>query len=268
MRLAIVTADGPEHRFVAARLAALEADPPIEAAVFLCERTARRGWRAALRQDPSRFAGRAARRLWLRAGGDGARRAAALGRVLGPASRAWPPGLEVVPVGRPREGRLAAALAAHAPDVIAVYGTGIIPDEALRQTGTVALNMHTGLSPEYRGTACAFWPIHDGRPDMVGATVHECTSAVDGGRIFARGRAALRRGDDLHAVFARAVLAGADLYAEVVGRLARGEAPEGRPQDLSLGREYRGTDLTLGAERRARRQVRRLSPTWTEAEDA
>ena len=127
----------------------------------------------------------------------------------------------------------------------------------------IALNMHTGLSPWYRGAACAFWPIVEGKPEMVGATVHECTSKVDGGRIFFRERAHLYRGDDLHAVFGRAVAVGAQGYADVISRVVNGDL-EGEMQDLTVGKEYRGAMLGLQAELAARRSLRRLARSWPE----
>ena len=189
------------------------------------------------------------------------RREESLHRVLGRSAQAFHREDLLVPVGRPKDGVLARRVAEIDPDIIAVYGTGIVPDNVLRLARNVALNMHTGLSPWYRGVACAFWPIVDGKPEMVGATVHECTSKVDGGHIFFRQRAPLYRGDDLHAIFARAVAVGAMGYVEVISRASNGELA-GERQDLTIGREFRGNMLGLRAELAARRSLRRLSPTW------
>jgi methionyl-tRNA formyltransferase len=179
--------------------------------------------------------------------------------VLGPSAAGFDQPELVEAVGRPKAGRLAERVAALEPDIIAVYGTGIIPDAVLDQAKVVALNMHTGLSPWYRGVQCAFWPIVEGRPDMVGATVHACTAKEDGGTIYSRRNARLQRGDDLHAVFGRAVLAGAAAYVEVFGAAIAGTLA-GEPQDHGIGREYRGSMLGLRAELHARWMLRRLSP--------
>ena len=71
------------------------------------------------------------------------------------------------------------------PDILLVFGTGIVGKAVLSKAKRIALNMHTGISPYYRGCDCAFWPLYNREWDMVGATVHECTQDVDGGRIFA-----------------------------------------------------------------------------------
>jgi len=57
---------------------------------------------------------------------------------------------------------------------------------------------------------------------MVGATVHECTKDIDGGKIFGTTRAELSPDDDVFSVFARSVIAGADLYLRIVRELLAG----------------------------------------------
>lgn len=252
--LVIVTGDGPEHRFVARRIAAAH---PVRA-ILVCDPAPRRAWHRVLRRDPRRFLDKALWRLYLTLVRDARRRAAALAEILGPESRDFPGGIRRERVGQPRAGRLAEVLAELAPEVIAVYGTSLVPDAALGQARRIALNLHTGISPRYRGTGCAFWPIHNGEPQFVGATVHECTAAVDGGRIFATCPAPPQRGDSLHHIFARAVLAGSAAYVEVIGQALAGPLA-GVPQDLSAGREYPGAARGLLSELRARRRLARMN---------
>ncbi len=52
-----------------------------------------------------------------------------------------------------------------------------------------ALNLHAGLSPYFRGTACNFWSQYDGYPGCMGYTVHRLTTGLDSGPIL---RAAAR----------------------------------------------------------------------------
>lgn len=47
-----------------------------------------------------------------------------------------------------------------------------------------ALNLHMGTSPFYRGTACNFWALYDGNPDLVGATIHYLSQGLDNGPII------------------------------------------------------------------------------------
>ena len=47
-----------------------------------------------------------------------------------------------------------------------------------------ALNIHMGASPWFRGSSCNFWALHDGRADLVGATVHYLSAGLDNGSIL------------------------------------------------------------------------------------
>ena len=53
----------------------------------------------------------------------------------------------------------AEVLARIAPDAILVFGTSIVRDRILVLAADVAFNMHTGISPIYRGSDCTFWPM-------------------------------------------------------------------------------------------------------------
>lgn len=58
-----------------------------------------------------------------------------------------------------------------------------------------AVNIHMGISPYYRGSACNFWALYDGRPDMVGATIHLLSRGLDNGPILFHVRPAIRAED-------------------------------------------------------------------------
>lgn len=47
-----------------------------------------------------------------------------------------------------------------------------------------AVNIHMGVSPYYRGAACNFWAAHQGRADLIGATIHELSTGLDSGRML------------------------------------------------------------------------------------
>lgn len=47
-----------------------------------------------------------------------------------------------------------------------------------------ALNVHIGISPYYRGSACNFWALYDNRPEYVGATIHMLSKGLDSGEIL------------------------------------------------------------------------------------
>lgn len=142
------------------------------------------------------------------------------------------------------------------PDVILVYGTAIIRDETLALASRLALNLHTGISPYYRGAGGAFWPLYNGELDRLGATIHECTSDIDGGVIYKVGQSRLEEDDNVFSVFARSVQVGAALYVQAVQELLDGRL-QGRPQRHELGREYRAAMKGWRHEMAVRWRIRR-----------
>jgi methionyl-tRNA formyltransferase len=252
LRITILTGTGPEHLYVANLLAeALPVD-----AIIAVDDSARR--RPRFRQlGLRRFADKVLLRLLNMAQRQNQVRDVALKDVLGPdkASKFLRDNL-VKRMDGFDAARVTAVIAEVKPDILAVYGTRKIPDTIL-ELAPLALNMHTGVSPYYRGTACAFWPLHNNDPANLGATVHSCTSVLDGGAIFAVRRLSLDRSDTLDTVFAKAVAVGAVVYVEVLKKALAGELT-GEPQNLGLGREYRASMRGFAAEMRARRNLRRL----------
>jgi methionyl-tRNA formyltransferase len=130
------------------------------------------------------------------------------------------------------------------PDLLLIYGTGIVGDRVLGMARIGALNLHTGMSPEYRGVDCVFWPVYNNDVDLVGATIHQCTSAVDGGEIYERSAAQIESDDGQFAVFGRCVEKGAELYVDAIRR-ALTNSLVGYQQDPAVGREYQATDMRL-----------------------
>ena len=70
-------------------------------------------------------------------------------------------------------------------DLYIVFGSSYIKGNLAQfLINKKAINIHMGLSPQYRGTACNFWALYDGNPHLVGATVHHLTSGLDDGPIL------------------------------------------------------------------------------------
>jgi folate-dependent phosphoribosylglycinamide formyltransferase PurN len=78
--------------------------------------------------------------------------------------------------------KVTALLEQHQPCVVVVSGTGIIAKRVLALAPTF-LNIHTGITPRYRGVHGAFWAIYEGHPELAGVTVHVVDPGVDTGAI-------------------------------------------------------------------------------------
>lgn len=252
-RLVVLTGDGLEHHYVANRLCAALPIRRVVVDTHERPRRLRRAFRGGLVGGLSRIGLFAFRRVVR----DETARAVALRRMLtSELSESFTHDELVIRVDGVNSAEAQAVIAAAKPDALLVFGTSIVSDATLALARDRAINLHTGISPRYRGTDCTFWPVVNREPEWIGATVHECTAAIDGGRIFGVVHADWHSDDRVHDLFARALVSGADLYIDVVRRYLRDGTLSGERQDLSQGSEYRGYMRTLAAELRARGALR------------
>lgn len=254
MKLVLLTGSGVEHRFVSYALA--DAFGSELAAIITAGDAPRsrriRGWlrRYTLPQLASRIVARHYRR---RHGLD-AKRTATLERELfdGSPPAGHPPSVPHHHVPGHNHADCLALLDRIAPDAIVVYGTGIIGRRVMAKAGHGSVNMHTGLSPWYRGSDTIFWALHNREPERTGVTVHLLSEDVDAGAVLHTSTLPLEGSDDEDTLFAKAVRIGTPLLIRAARDVVEGTAMA-VPQDLSVGREYRFVDRTAAAERRVRR---------------
>ncbi|MBH9536915.1 formyl transferase [Novosphingopyxis sp. YJ-S2-01] len=102
------------------------------------------------------------------------------------------------------------------PRLVLSYGCHKIENALLDLPNLTFWNTHGGLSPSYRGVITHFWPSYNCEPQMTGLTLHETTSALDGGAIIHQSGAVLERGDGIHDLAARTVKAYCDELAPLI----------------------------------------------------
>jgi methionyl-tRNA formyltransferase len=163
--------------------------------------------------------------------------------------------VEVPHINDPRVAALAERLR---PDVIAVFGTSLIRSPLLGMGRLGMVNLHGGLSPEYRGADCTFWALYNGEPDKIGCTLHFIDEGIDTGRLVAHVRPPVRPGDDELTLFWRAVKESAPVFGELLERLGRGEGLGVR--QAGKGRLYQVKDRRWQHERRLAARMREGSP--------
>lgn len=78
------------------------------------------------------------------------------------------------------------ALKHHAPDVVVVNGTRIISKATLDAIGVPFVNIHTGITPLYRGVHGGYWALAQGRPELFGTTIHLVDTGIDTGNVLAQ----------------------------------------------------------------------------------
>jgi methionyl-tRNA formyltransferase len=238
-----------QHRFVASSLAELDNVSIVIArhpSRSLLKRIKRFGLTVAILRVLLKIA--------LRVSGESSRRQADLARVLGDPK--FPENAMVYKTEGVNSAETQSLLRKISPDILCVSGTYIVSDATL-SIAPVALNLHTGMSPRYRGADCDFWPLYNRELNWIGATVHTCTSDVDGGSIYRTESAILEPEDEIGAVFGRCVIIGSALYKAVVQDLASLREVKAIPQDLSAGREYRVAMRGWLAEMRVMRSISR-----------
>jgi hypothetical protein len=263
MRLVLLTGTNPEgevqHRYVAKVLA--EAFPDELKAIVVVGpppvplwKRFRTYWnRYSTRQILSRVHAKL-RDRWTRRG---EQRQAAYRRILFPEGESGlMPCRELVRLVPSHNGKSCLALLAEIqPDVIAVYGTVVIKPQVMTAARKGILNMHTGLSPRYRGSDTIFWALYHEEPEWVGVTIHRIDPGIDSGPILATAKPEIKADDSEDTLFAKCVKVGCQHYVEAIRAVANGTAKE-TPQDLTEGHEYRFVDRTVAADKKVERLLR------------
>jgi folate-dependent phosphoribosylglycinamide formyltransferase PurN len=70
------------------------------------------------------------------------------------------------------------------PDLVIVNGTRIISKKILSSVGATFINMHTGITPMYRGVHGGYWALVNNDTGNCGVTIHIVDPGIDTGTIL------------------------------------------------------------------------------------
>jgi folate-dependent phosphoribosylglycinamide formyltransferase PurN len=140
------------------------------------------------------------------------------------------------------------AMRALAPDLVFVFGTGILRAPLLSAFDGCLINIHLGVSPYYRGAGTNFWPLVNREPEYVGATIHYLDAGVDSGPIIAHARPDIAAADGPHDLGNKTIVAAARLLADAAEAHLQGRIKP-IPQ-MGCGRVYQRKHFTADAVRR------------------
>lgn len=70
------------------------------------------------------------------------------------------------------------------PDLILVNGTRIISKKVLDAVNAKFINMHTGITPKYRGVHGGYWAVKNNDPEHCGVTIHLVDKGIDTGGVL------------------------------------------------------------------------------------
>lgn len=70
------------------------------------------------------------------------------------------------------------------PDLIIVNGTSIISKKILESVDAPFINIHVGITPQYRGVHGGYWALRNNDEENFGVTVHLIDKGIDTGAII------------------------------------------------------------------------------------
>ena len=113
------------------------------------------------------------------------------------------------------------------PDIVCVNGTNLLREPMLALIPGIRhgiINLHTGLSPYSRGGNCDLFMLLEGRPEMVGITIHHIDKGIDSGDIVITARPELSPDDNYEMIEAKSFRLGIDRMLVAVRQLAEHRA--------------------------------------------
>lgn len=120
------------------------------------------------------------------------------------------------------------------PDLLLVHGASILK-ESILATSKLALNLHWGLSPYYKGVRCTEYALVNWDPWNIGVTIHELASQIDGGRILAQMRPEILPSDTAHRINMKLTYLGTELILKIIEHMQQGKELVFYPQNPKEG---------------------------------
>ena len=155
--------------------------------------------------------------------------------------REFPSGIPVLKSSNPNDEKTQKWVQALKPEVLAVFGTRIIQEKMLGLARLGALNIHTGLSPYYRGGQCTFWCLYERDLEHVGVTIHHLTQRIDGGDIVYTAQPVVEPADTVRSLECKLVKLGTTKMIQAISGIYAGVAPrtkQDRKGKLFLSKMY------------------------------
>lgn len=120
------------------------------------------------------------------------------------------------------------------PDLLLDHGTSILK-ERIFNLSKIALNIHWGLSPYYRGTHCTEWALINWDPYNIGVTIHKLSKDIDGGSILAQKRVKINSFDTVLSINMQLTFLAVEQIIEIINKIQNKEKLIFKKQDFSKG---------------------------------
>jgi methionyl-tRNA formyltransferase len=128
------------------------------------------------------------------------------------------------------------------PDVVLVFGSGLVKPPLADSLPEHTINLHLGLSPRYRGAATLFWPFYFLEPPYAGTTFHYIVAEPDAGEIIHQVVPDLAPEDGIHDVACKAVVASAGAAVTLLKVFERDGAWK-RHRQRATGKNFLASDF-------------------------
>jgi len=132
------------------------------------------------------------------------------------------------------------------PDILITCRAPIISNELIRTPKIAAINIHTGIVPQYRGNDTIFWPLYYSDFDYFGGTIHLLSEGLDKGNVLIQVRPDLHPSDGLFSLEFKTTLRLADALLYILKTIETGSPNlTGKPQEFK-GRNFKASKRTPG----------------------
>ncbi|MBF0118022.1 MAG: hypothetical protein HQK79_04250 [Desulfobacterales bacterium] len=126
---------------------------------------------------------------------------------------------------------IAEYLKALDPDLFISFGVGMIKPHIFNIPRWGTINVHRGISHEYRGLDSDLWAIWQKRFDLIGITVHYVNEALDTGDILAQETILIEPDDEIFHLRYKTTLSATRMIIQVLERIKKERRPiKGAPQ--------------------------------------
>lgn len=127
-------------------------------------------------------------------------------------------------------------LAALRPDIVLIFGTGLVTPAVIQTARVACLNLHGGNPEEYRGLDTHLWAIYHRDFDNLVTTLHHVDAGLDTGDIVSQAPLEVPAGTELFQLRAINTRVCVDLSLQALEGLGRGSLPA--RQQTRRGRYY------------------------------
>ena len=132
----------------------------------------------------------------------------------------------------------------HNAYFIVSLGGPLLSNKVIESINGVALNQHSGHSPNYRGSKTIEWALYHRDIKSLSNTVHLTTTSADSGPIIRRSNICLHPDDNPHDIFFKSVALGTELIIEVIKEIISKKNILVFKQPKFVGKTYLSKELS------------------------